>query len=100
MMKPQKSYSDKDLLEIHPTKGAMSLCTDDEPIRVIIRLPEAKEKHTHWAWWDADGQEFRMIYRSKGQLQMCHPYGMTAAEDHCEGVGVKVVVEEITSCSK
>ena len=39
----------------------------------------------------------RMAWPSKGQLDMCFPYGMRAAEAAGDGRGVSLVAEEIAA---
>ena len=80
----------------HPELTKM--CDDEPPIlKAKVREVLEGEESDYWAWWsfEEEDEEFIFCYHSKEILGMCFPYGMKAAEEHGEGIGVNVMVEII-----
>jgi len=69
---------------------------DDEIVEVRVREVEGDEPESeYWGYVYAGKAEFEMIWPSLGQLDMCFPYGLKAAEESGDGQRVNLVIEEV-----
>lgn len=88
----------------YPNPGCVSLCfSDEKPLIVKVMVREDTEG-SYFGWWDTSKglfggprpERFTHVYGAKFLVAMCFAYGMPAAEEAGDGVGLAVTIEEIT----
>ena len=66
------------------------LCFYKPVERVVVREGETSE---YWAWWDARETQFRYVFLSRVQIDMCFPYGSDVETKKGNGEIVNVMIE-------
>lgn len=78
----------------HQHKETVKLYGFEHPIvKVVVREIEPGETSIYWAWWSNEDQHFHWLWPSKGQVNMCFPYGPEVEEAKGRGHVLNVVVE-------
>jgi hypothetical protein len=78
---------------VHACEKTTALCNRAERVRRIeIREVKEGEKSPYWGWLDAKTGKISMVYPSRGQLNMCFPYGPDAEVNAGRGRPVNLVI--------
>ena len=76
----------------HPSLVKMCGAKDDDILKVKVKEYKGKNPE-YWAWWNNKEKEFQNVWPSKGQVEMCFPYGTKLPVERGEGKICTVEIE-------
>ena len=93
--------------DIYPGRFQVEMCCGTDPAeketirKLRVREAEGHEETQYWGWLESPdpirgvkGGDIVFVWPSKGQFEMCFPYGYQAEEEQGKGRAIRVIVEE------